>query len=398
MIFRHLVQRFCQSQSRHRSSRQRMKYQRQISLELLEGRALLSTLNIDAFDHANYTASTNNTLTILLEGSQTEFDDTESITLNGPGFHPLGDPHRVIIPSAAISSSITTQNPTSYTRLNIDDSADPTARTVTLDTIGNFGRISGLAPETISYKYADTSSVSVTTGHGADTVNVRATGVSTALSTSGGGDTVNVGNAGSVQGILGTLSIENPPSHDTISVDDSADTTARTVTLSTFVNPADSEHNSDPWGSITGLAPAAINYEYRDTSSVSVTTGHGADTVNVRATGVSTALSTSGGGDTVNVGNAGSVQGILGTLSIENPPSHDTISVDDSADTTARTVTLSTFVNPADSEHNSDPWGSITGLAPAAINYEYRDTSSVSVTTGHGADTVNVRATGVSTR
>ena len=61
MIFQHLVQQFRQSQSRRRSSRQRMKYQRQISLELLEGRALLSMLNIDAFDHANCTASTNNT-------------------------------------------------------------------------------------------------------------------------------------------------------------------------------------------------------------------------------------------------------------------------------------------------------------------------------------------------
>ena len=306
-----------------------------------------------------------------------------------------------------ILGTLSIENPPSFNTINVNDSADTTARTVTLSTFVNpndsqhnsdpWGTITGLAPAAINYEYDDTTSVSVTTGHAADTVNVLATGVTTNLIGNGGRDTVNVGNAGSVQGILGTLSIENPPSFNTINVNDSADTTARTVTLSTFVNPNDSQHNSDPWGTITGLAPAAINYEYDDTTSVSVTTGHAADTVNVLATGVTTNLIGNGGRDTVNVGNAGSVQGILAAVNIENPPRFDTINVNDSADTTARTVTLSTFVNPNDSQHNSDPWGTITGLAPAAINYEYDDTTSVSVTTGHAADTVNVLATGVTT-
>ena len=140
---------------------------------------------------------------------------------------------------------------------------------------------------------------------------------------------------------------------------------ARTATLSTFVS------GGANWGSITGLAPATISYKYADTSSVNLTTGSAADTVNVRATGVATNLSTRGGHDTVNVGNAGSVQGILGTLTIQNPPSFNTINVDDSADTVARTVTLSTFIV------GGANWGSITGLAPAAINYKYDDTTSV---------------------
>jgi hypothetical protein len=216
----------------------------------------------------------------------------------------------------------------------------------------------------------------VNTGSGSNTVNILNTSAHIAINVIGSGhDTVNVGNAGSVQGILAAVNIENPPSVNTINVNDSADTTARTVTLSTFVNPNDSQHNSDPWGRITGLAPAAINYEYDDTTSVSVTTGHAADTVNVLATGVTTTLSSGGGGDTINVGN-GSVQGILGTLNIENPPSFDTINIIDLFDATARRVTLSTFVNPNDSQHNSDPWGRITGLAPAAINFDYADTSS----------------------
>ena len=212
----------------------------------------------------------------------------------------------------------------------------------------------------------------VNTGSGSNTVNILDTSAHIAITVIGSGtDTVNVGNAGSVQGILAAVNVENPPSFNTINVNDSADTTARTVTLSTFTPAGDT-----PWGSITGLAPAAINYEYADTSSVTVTTGHAADTVNVLATGVTTNLSTSGGLDVVNVGNAGSVQGILGALNVQNPPSFDTINVNDSADATARTVTLSTFTS------GGLPWGSITGLAPAAINYKYGDTTSVSVTTG----------------
>src|SRR4029077_7151312 len=124
---------------------------------------------------------------------------------------------------------------------------------------------------------------------------------------------------GSVQGIVGTLTIQNPPSMTTINVDDSADAVARAVTLNQFSS------GGATWGSITGLAPAPINYKYVDTTGVNITTGPLADTVNVLATGVATNLSTSGGLDTINVGSAGSVQGILGALSIQNPHSFNII-------------------------------------------------------------------------
>jgi hypothetical protein len=153
------------------------------------------------------------------------------------------------------------------------------------------------------------------------------------------------------------------------------------VSLSTFVSGG---YN---WGSITGLAPAAINYKYGDTHSVSLTTGTAADTVYVLATGVPTSISTSGGSDVVNVGNAGSVQGIQGALSIQNPPSYTTINLSDWADSTVRTASLSTF---ASGGYN---WGSISGLAPAAINYKYYDTSSpVNVYTVVGKVSWNVSA------
>ena len=212
-----------------------------------------------------------------------------------------------------------------------------------------------------------------------------ATGVPTNLSTSGGNDTVNVGNAGSVQGILGALNVQNPPSFDTINVNDSADATARTVTLSTFTS------GGLPWGAITGLAPAAINYRYGDTTSVSVTTGtrrrHGQRARHRRADQPEHQRRP-------RHGQRGQRRQRAGHPRHPERPEPAELRHDqrqrlgrrDGADRDAQHLHLGRL-----------PWGSITGLAPAAINYRYGDTTSVSVTTGSGADTVNVLATGVPT-
>src|SRR5205085_571696 len=143
---------------------------------------------------------------------------------------------------------------------------------------------------------------------------VQATGVVTSLVT-GGSDHVIVGNAGSVQGIATTLNLEGPGHANILALDDSADTTARTATLSTLgSNPYDSQGNGDPWGQVVGLAPAAINYEYGDTARLTVQTGSTAGSVvNVRAT--SAPVNVVGHASlTVNVGAGGSLQTIAGTL------------------------------------------------------------------------------------
>jgi hypothetical protein len=286
------------------------------------------------------------------------------------------------------------QNPHSTDAINVSDSVDLTVRTVTLGPSAlagpNWGAITGLAPAEIDYRYSSTSGINILTS-GGDTVNVLATGVATTLSSGFGYDVVNVGNAGSVQGILGTLSIINPESFATLSIDDSADIVARTLSLSTLAS------GGGNWGTITGLAPAAIDYRYSAFDNVIITTGQGNDIANVLATGnnvaaggLTTSFISAGGLDTVNVGNAGSVQGILGPLHIENPPNMTTVNVNDSADATARTMTQSTITFTP----GGLLWGSITGLAPAAIDYRYVDTSSVNVTTGSGNDVVNILSTG----
>jgi hypothetical protein len=167
-----------------------------------------------------------------------------------------------------------------------------------------------------------------------------------------------------VQRIGATLTIQNSTSHDTIIVNDAVDTVARTATLSTFAS------GGTNWGSITGLAPAAIDYKYNVTTSVGIETGLGNDTLNVLGTGVATNLISFGGHDMVNVGNAGSVQGLLGNLNIQNPSGSTTLNINDATDTMTRTARLNTF------GLNGANWGSITGLATGAINFEYDETSS----------------------
>jgi hypothetical protein len=224
------------------------------------------------------------------------------------------------------------------------------------------------------------TAITINPGGGANTINVLRTSSSAPVSINGvSRDTVNIGVGGSVQGIHGNVTIENPPSFTAINVDDSADPAPQVATLSTFTPPGDSN-----WGSIVGLAPATISYEYADTSSLTLRSGSGS-IVNVAATGVSTSL-VGNGPTTVNLGDYLGVQDILGSLTITNPPSFTTLTVDDSADPIGRTATLDTFTDASGST-----FGRITGLAPASISYKQADTSSpVTIDGGAGADTFTV--------
>jgi hypothetical protein len=132
------------------------------------------------------------------------------------------------------------------------------------------------------------SSTTINTGNGLDMVEVHAT--TGPLTVNGGSagalrDTILVGNAGSVQSIRGTLTLQNPPSYNNITVDDSQDRNFQTVTLQTVLI------GGLPYGQIAGLAPAVIDYKYGDTDSVTVDTGPGGATVHVLATGAPTTLS-----------------------------------------------------------------------------------------------------------
>ena len=267
-----------------------------------------------------------------------------------------------------ILGQVTIDNPPSETAINIQDSGDSTAPTFTLGNDSNlallgWGDVFDLAIPTlkISYKYTDTGNLTLNSGPGA-TVDVVATGVTTNLVGAGTssvktswvniGDGGYVGHPGLVQGILSPLNMSNPTGRDVISVDDSKDGAGPTATLSSITL------GSTKWGTITGLSTGVIQYLYAQTVSLTLDTGP-ATTVHVAATGTATNVIAAGNHTTVTVRAAGSVQGILGTLSLEDPTGLDAIIVDDSADNTARTVTLGTFAYTGDIQNNGDPWGFI---------------------------------------
>jgi hypothetical protein len=179
--------------------------------------------------------------------------------------------------------------------------------------------------------YSSVTSLTVTGSHVNDTFDVWSTSATTNI-VAGAGATVNLGDAGSVQGILGTLNLENPPAFSDITVDDSADATAQTVTVSTLgANPADSEGTSEPWGQISGLAPAPINYEYADTNTVTLNGGSGDNTFTVLATGGPLlTLSPGPGNDTVDIGN-GNLSSLSELVTVNGSGGNTTLVVDDSA-------------------------------------------------------------------
>jgi autotransporter-associated beta strand protein len=286
-----------------------------------------------------------------------------------------------------IQGVLNLENPAAPNTLIVNDTNDTTFRTATLSTLTSnpsdsqsngdpWGSITGLAPAAINYEYADTHTLTINGGADGDTINVQAANVTTNLTTNGF-STINVGNNGSVQSIVAALNIENPSTHNNIiNLNDSADSTFRYLTLENTSSPVSGD--ADPWGAVFGLAPVAINYEYADTGILTIDGGAGGDTLSVLQTGAAITNYVGGSTSYVYIGSDGSVQGIQGTLNLENPLSYNYIYVYDYYDTAVRYTTLSTLSrNFSDSQGNSDPWGDIAGLAPGRINYEYYDTNDV---------------------
>jgi hypothetical protein len=199
------------------------------------------------------------------------------------------------------------------TSLSIDDSADPTARNATL---GNTS-LSALAPADISWVPADINNLNVSagsggntftvlttpdgvaaaqatlnTGTGNDTVNVRATQRRLTINGQSGRDQVQIGNQGNVQGIAKSVSVTNAAGSTALAIDDSADPTARTATLTATL--------------LQNLAPGEISWLETSLNALVLKGGTGGNTFNVNNTPrnnvpVATTLLTGAGNDTVNV-------------------------------------------------------------------------------------------------
>jgi hypothetical protein len=233
---------------------------------------------------------------------------------------------------------------------------------------------------------ADVENLTVWAGSPVNTVNIPSTyfATNTFLNNSGGNDVVNVGQpSNGVQSVGGYLQIQNDPAFSVITVNDTGDTLPRTPTQDTVTL------SGSPFGRISGLAPAVIDYQYLDTNDITVVTGNAVDDFDILATGKPFKLSNQGGADFANVGNGlNGVQSILSPVTIINPPSFTTLTVNDTADAVGRTATLDTF-NPGDGIY-----GRITSLAPAQISYKVGDINNpITINAGSGGDTFNVLTT-----
>jgi serine protease len=213
-----------------------------------------------------------------------------------------------------IAGPVNVANSNGITNLTIDDGADGTPRTFSVDV----SQVSGLAPAQISYAnlgsltvYGGSGGNTVTvvatpggiptvlgSGTGADSVTVLATGAGGSLTVNGqaGVDTVTLGNAGNLDQILGPVTVNNPLGSTNLIVDSSAASSAQTITLNST--------------QVAGAAPAAVTYA--NVSTLTVKGGPGADTFQVTPSSA-TSFSVDGGapdppaspGDTLRVSLAG---------------------------------------------------------------------------------------------
>jgi hypothetical protein len=290
--------------------------------------------------------------------------------------------------------------------LNVNDLASTTGQTFTLT--GSSVQRSGSAPITFPfgvnfvnvnggsganiYNIINTEAgfaTAVNTGAGSDTVNVLATSGTLTVNGQGGGgnDVLNLGNANSLAGINGPVNVINGPSYFHVNVNDGGDNANHpNVILST--------------GSLTGLAPAAINFGFASINTLAIAvgngnntytvsgsqaylgtilnTGDGNDIVNIQGNAYALTVNAGGSGaDVVNVGNPNSLAGITGPLTLNNPPSFSHVNINDGADNADHPNVILTAT-------------SLTGLAPAPIAFGQADLDSLTITVGNGNNTYTV--------
>ncbi len=338
-------------------------------------------------------------------------------------------------------------SPSGSSALTINDSSDTTARIVAMSD----GLITGLAPAPLywtdntagtytggvaslriyggsggnTWNIASDSPLALgtylTTGGGsgkADTVNLKATSGALTIDGSNDDDTVTVGSlapalGGTLANIIGGVIIGNISGAGTTSLtlDDSGDTQARTATLSegslAGIAPGsiqwfDDQAGGASSGGVTALkvlgGSGANTYTVADAGAANVattlSTGKGNDTVNVLGSAASFTISNPGGSDHVNLGSAtpglnGTLGGFLGGIDVSGAGA-TTLTLDDSADISARTATLS------DDGHGN---GSLSGLTPSPIDWvdatgSAGGVTSLSIYGGKGGNTFNVQNTG----
>jgi hypothetical protein len=197
----------------------------------------------------------------------------------------------------------------------------------------------------------------------------------------GGPDTFNLTNAANAQGIAGPLSLENAWNFNTITVDDSADPTARSVTLDSFTPAGDT-----PWQRVSGLMPADLTYRGNDVSTTNPVTLDGGSGGNSFTVSAIAPFNGNTGGLTLNTGSGNDIVTISGTapgmlLAVNGQGGDDALTVDFSSGNIAGGMTIA-FDGGAGTDNLT-----VSGQSPG---------TPISVNAGHlldGTSSVNYTAT-----
>jgi hypothetical protein len=257
--------------------------------------------------------------------------------------------------------------------------------------------------------------ITVEAGGGTNTVNIQGLASDQTLNVdSTGADTVNVGSASRLTGFQGKMNLYNNGSQALkLSVDDSKDSTGRTVTQTANSQTFFTTMTWSSLGSITyapGLLTAlalksgsgANVFTFAGTTSgctTTIDTGYGDDNLSFQSTSGPLIVTSSASKslvapgqdvDTVTVGSpTPTLNGdspLFGPVTVSNPAGRTSLTVDDSADAYPGL----TFTFSSNSLTSNSPLG-----APAKVTYG-AGVNSLDFRLGSGSDTVNVLGLGTS--
>jgi hypothetical protein len=266
---------------------------------------------------------------------------------------------------------------------------------------GDFGEIAGLIGSIINIAGQIFAPIAdIDGGLDSDVISLTNVPVGTVMTitTGSGVNTVNIGsiappepNKGVLNNIQGPLTIKGNGS-DTLNADATGDTAAQTGTLTATTLTGLNMGSSGI--ACRGLANLNINlgsggntFLISNTAAVTNTflnSGRGADTVNINATSGPTTVNTGSGTkhNTINVGSlepatGGMVNFIQGALIVEGNGA-DTMNVDDTGATAAKTATLTATT--------------LTGMSMGASGITYNGLAKLNIDLGKAADQVDVKS------
>ncbi|MDE2507749.1 MAG: hypothetical protein KGM43_11100, partial [Planctomycetota bacterium] len=233
-----------------------------------------------------------------------------------------------------------------------------------------------------------------------DTFNIEATAAISTVTINGNGgvNTFNFGSKQPLQGgivdnLLGT-EIVNGSGSDTLNVDDTGSTLAKTGALAGYLTSTTLTGLNMGAGGITYHGQGFVNVnlgsggntftiESTITGQTNVNSGLGNDVVNVRTTAGPTTVNTGGGVNTINVGSltpavGGIVDGIQGPLVIVGS-GPDTANIDDTGSIVAKSGTLTSTT--------------LTGLQMGASGITYSGLKILQISLGSGGNTFLIAST-----